>query len=101
VNGLRAFGADSAAAFLCIAWRCQRAHGEVTASAARACLKLIMTSLLFIVAPSHDTSRRRRRTRLMRLAAIDSRLRIIASAIRHRRATIMRVGQRGPRPDVG
>jgi hypothetical protein len=34
-------------------------------------------------------------TRLIRLAAIDSRLRIIASAIRHRRATIMRVGLRG------
>ena len=33
----------------------------------------------------------------MRLAATDSRLRIIASAIRHRRATIMRVGRRGPR----
>ena len=37
----------------------------------------------------------------MRLAAIDSRLRIIASAIRHRRATIMRVGLRRPSPDVG
>ena len=37
----------------------------------------------------------------MRLAAIDSRLRIIASAIRHSRATIMRVGLRGPRRDIG
>src|SRR6516225_6493130 len=34
-----------------------------------------MTSLLFIVAPSHGTSRRRRRTRLICLAATDSRLR--------------------------
>src|SRR5215831_17752800 len=100
VNGLRALAADFAAA-LCIVGDASALMASPTASAARPFLKLIMTSLLpSIVAPSHDTSRRRGRTRLIRLAVSDSPLRIIARAIRRSRATVRRVGLRWPRPTL-
>jgi len=54
VNGLRALLADTDAAFLRVARRCQRGHGERQRKR-RPCFKFIMTSLLVIVvlSPTH------------------------------------------------
>ena len=55
VNGLRALLADTDAAFLRVARRCQRGHGERQCKRRQIFLKLIMTSLLVIVvlSPTH------------------------------------------------
>src|SRR5262249_47610096 len=86
VNGLRPLATDFAAALcvawrcqhayaaaLRIAWRCQRAHGEPHGKRSQTFLEVDHDESPFpsIVAPSHDTSRRRGRTRLIRLAASD------------------------------
>src|SRR5262245_32920368 len=70
VQGLRPLRADSdAAAFLRVARRCQRGHGERQRKRSQTFLKVNHDESLCYCRLVTDTSRRRGRTRLLRLAA--------------------------------
>src|SRR5262249_51118548 len=69
VNGLRALLADTDAAFLRVARRCQRGHGERQRKRSQTFLKANHDESPCYCRLVTDTSRRRGRTRLLRLAA--------------------------------
>src|SRR6516165_968249 len=69
VNGLRALSADVDAAFLRVARRCQRGHGERRCKRRQILLKVNHDESPCYCRLVTDTSRRRGRTRLLRLAA--------------------------------
>src|SRR5262249_55947165 len=56
-------GADFAAGFLRVAWRCERAHGEPHSKRSQTLLQVDHDESPSVVTPSHDTSRCRGRTR--------------------------------------
>src|SRR5215468_8272417 len=68
VNGLRAFATDFAAT-LCIAWRCQRGHGERQRKRSQTFLQVHHDESPCYCRLVTDASRRRGRTRLLALAA--------------------------------
>src|SRR5215831_7399596 len=69
VNGLRALLADMDAAFLRVARRCQRGHGERQCKRSRTFLQVHHDESPCYCRLATDTSRRRRRTRLLAFAA--------------------------------
>src|SRR5262245_60965896 len=69
VNGLRALLANMDAAFLRVARRCQRGHGERQCKRSQTFLKVNHDESPCYCRLVTDTSRRRGRTRLLRLAA--------------------------------